>query len=172
LILAFANTMALQNDIYEWSRDHRVHHKYSETNADPHNANRGFFFSHMGWLLLKKHKDVRHKGASVDMSDVWADPIVRFQRRFYVPLIILIWGLIPTLVPYYVWGEQMWFSFLGCVCFRYVYVLHCTWLVNSLAHLQGHRPYDRHIGPRENNSVIYFAFGEGMYAFCFANHLN
>lgn len=54
--------MALQNDIYEWSRDHRVHHKFSETNADPHNANRGFFFSHMGWLLLKKHNDVKQKG--------------------------------------------------------------------------------------------------------------
>ena len=54
--------MALQNDIYEWSRDHRVHHKFSETNADPHNANRGFFFSHMGWLLLKKHNDVKEKG--------------------------------------------------------------------------------------------------------------
>ena len=54
--------MALQNDIYEWCRDHRVHHKYSETNADPHNSRRGFFFAHMGWLMLKKHPDVREKG--------------------------------------------------------------------------------------------------------------
>lgn len=62
LVLAFANTMALQNDIYEWCRDHRVHHKYSETNADPHDSRRGFFFAHMGWLMLKKHKDVKEKG--------------------------------------------------------------------------------------------------------------
>lgn len=64
LLLAFANTMALQNDIYEWCRDHRVHHKYSETNADPHNSNRGFFFAHMGWLLVKKHDDVKEKGTN------------------------------------------------------------------------------------------------------------
>lgn len=56
------NTMALQNDIYDWSRDHRVHHKFSETDGDPHNAKRGFFFSHVGWLLCKKHPDVLNKG--------------------------------------------------------------------------------------------------------------
>ena len=31
----------------------RLHHKCSETQADPHNANRGFFFSHMGWLMVR-----------------------------------------------------------------------------------------------------------------------
>lgn len=62
LLLAFANTMALQNDIYDWCRDHRVHHKFSETNADPHNSRRGFFFAHMGWLLVRKHDHVRDKG--------------------------------------------------------------------------------------------------------------
>lgn len=70
-----------QNDIYEWVRDHRVHHKFTDTDADPHNSRRGFFFSHMGWLLLKKHKDVSVKGKTVDMSDVASDPVVRFQRK-------------------------------------------------------------------------------------------
>ena len=40
VILMILETMALQNDIYEWCRDHRVHHKYSDTDADPHNSNR------------------------------------------------------------------------------------------------------------------------------------
>ena len=66
-------------------------------------------------------------GQKIDLSDLWADPIVRFQRRFYIPLIILIWGFIPTFIPYYLWGEKPIYAFLGCVCFRYVYVLHCTW---------------------------------------------
>jgi stearoyl-CoA desaturase (delta-9 desaturase) len=71
----------LQNNIHEWSRDHRVHHKFSETDADPHNAKRGFFFSHVGWLLVKKHPDVRSKGKTVDMSDLERDFVVVFQRR-------------------------------------------------------------------------------------------
>ena len=36
-------TLAGQDDLYKWSRDHRVHHKWSETHADPYNANRGQF---------------------------------------------------------------------------------------------------------------------------------
>ncbi len=47
LVLSLLHVTALQNDLYEWCRDHRVHHKWSDTDADPHNANRGFFFSHV-----------------------------------------------------------------------------------------------------------------------------
>lgn len=131
--------------------------------ADPHNSNRGFFFAHMGWLLCRKHPDVKIKGAGVDMSDIWSDPIVRFQRRFYIPLLFLIWFAFPMWVPYYFWNESLWNAFQGCVVFRYVWVLHCTWLVNSAAHLWGEKPYDKKIGPCENDSVVYFAFGEGYH---------
>lgn len=75
------NSAAIQNDIYEWSRDHRVHHKFTDSDADPHNAKRGFFFSHVGWLLVKKHRDVRLKGNTLDMSDLKNDPVVMFQRK-------------------------------------------------------------------------------------------
>uniref|UniRef100_A0A2K5RQT5 Stearoyl-CoA desaturase 5 n=2 Tax=Cebus imitator TaxID=2715852 RepID=A0A2K5RQT5_CEBIM len=81
IFLAVANSMAFQNDIFEWSRDHRVHHKYSETDADPHNARRGFFFSHIGWLFVRKHRDVIEKGRKLDVTDLLADPVVRIQRN-------------------------------------------------------------------------------------------
>lgn len=62
-------------------RDHRVHHKFTDTDADPHNSKRGFFFSHIGWLLVKKHPDVKIKGGTIDMSDLRSDPIVMFQKK-------------------------------------------------------------------------------------------
>ena len=71
-----------QNHIYEWVRDHRVHHKFCDTDADPHNSQRGFFFCHIGWLMIKKHPDVKTKGKTVDMSDLLQDPIVVWQRRY------------------------------------------------------------------------------------------
>ncbi|KAL0132488.1 hypothetical protein PUN28_000322 [Cardiocondyla obscurior] len=81
IILMLLQTTAFQNHIYEWVRDHRVHHKFTDTDADPHNAKRGFFFSHMGWLLIRKHPDVINKGASIDMSDLEKDFVVVWQRR-------------------------------------------------------------------------------------------
>lgn len=81
-LLVLFQTIAVQNSMYEWVRDHRVHHKYTDTNADPHNSKRGFFFSHIGWLMCKKHPDVKKFGARIDMSDLEADPIVMFQVIF------------------------------------------------------------------------------------------
>ncbi len=49
------NCIAAENSIFVWSRDHRVHHKYSETDADPHNSNRGFFFAHVSHIGLSNH---------------------------------------------------------------------------------------------------------------------
>ena len=68
--------------MYAWALDHRVHHKYTETDADPHNAKRGFFFAHVGWLFTTPHPDVVAKREAVDMSDLEADPIVMWQKRY------------------------------------------------------------------------------------------
>lgn len=70
-----------QDSALDWARDHRMHHKYSETDADPHNATRGFFFSHIGWLLVRKHPELKRKGKGLDLSDLYADPILRFQKK-------------------------------------------------------------------------------------------
>lgn len=80
-ILIILQSAAAQNDMIEWVRDHRVHHKFTDTNADPHNSKRGFFFSHIGWLMCRKHPDVKKFGAKVDMSDVESDPICQWQRE-------------------------------------------------------------------------------------------
>lgn len=81
LLLAFYQTLTFQKDIYDWVRDHRVHHKYSDTEPDPHNASNGFFYSHMGWLMLKKTQATITKGKQLDLSDLEADAIVMFQRK-------------------------------------------------------------------------------------------
>lgn len=162
LVLMLCQSIAFQNHIYEWVRDHRVHHKFTDSDADPHNAQRGFFFSHIGWLLLRKHPDVMKKGATIDMSDLEQDPIVVWQRRLYIVLMPLCCFIIPMWVPYYFWNETMlnsWYSTL----LRYTLSLNLTWLVNSAAHIWGMKPYDSTIGPTENVSVAICAFGEGWH---------
>ncbi|KAL3279052.1 hypothetical protein HHI36_016567 [Cryptolaemus montrouzieri] len=162
LILTLFNTLAFQDAVIDWARDHRVHHKYSETHADPHNANNGFFFSHVGWLLCKKHPDVKEKGSRIDLSDLYADPILAFQKKHYLILMPLVAFILPTFAPMYFWGE----SFTNAYCLnilRYCITLNATWLVNSAAHMIGWRPYDKNISPSENKFVSLFALGEGFH---------
>ncbi|XP_061181164.1 stearoyl-CoA desaturase-like [Saccostrea echinata] len=162
-LLALMNAAALQNDILDWSRDHRVHHKYSETDADPHNAKRGFFFAHIGWLLVRKHPNVMEKGSRLDFSDLYADKIVMFQRRFYRPLVLVMCFVVPSVVPWYFWGESLWNSYFIGAILRYCVLLNATWSVNSFAHLWGTRPYDKRINPAENLGVTLSAVGEGFH---------
>ena len=79
--------------------------RYGWINNQPHNSSRGFFFAHVGWLLVRKHPEVKRKGATIDLEDLKADPVVRFQRKYYIPLVLLIWGVMPTVVPVYYWNE-------------------------------------------------------------------
>ncbi|KAL3050391.1 hypothetical protein OYC64_012427 [Pagothenia borchgrevinki] len=163
VFLALGNSMAFQNDIYEWARDHRVHHKYSETDADPHNATRGFFFSHVGWLMVRKHPDVVEKGKKLELSDLKADKVVMFQRRHYKLSVVMLCFVVPMMVPWYFWGESLVLAYFVPGLLRYAVMLNATWLVNSAAHLYGNRPYDKSINPRENPFVAFSAIGEGFH---------
>ncbi len=169
LVLMLLQTAAFQNHVIEWARDHRTHHKFSETDADPHNANRGFFFAHMGWLMCRKHPEVIKKGKLVDMSDLENDPILAFQKKYYLLIVPFMTFLIPTFLTSYLTGDTPLNCFLICGMLRYVFTLHITWLVNSAAHLWGSRPYDKEMQPAENIFVSIAAIGEGFhnYHHCF-----
>ncbi|XP_035433497.2 acyl-CoA Delta-9 desaturase-like [Spodoptera frugiperda] len=160
VILLFFFTMAFQYSAVIWARLHRMHHKYLDTDADPHNAGRGFFFSHIGWMLIKKHPEYRaHK---VDISDLMQDPLLRFQHKHYWEVLFIAFFLIPTYVPT-LWGEQSSTAFYTCVCLRYVCGLHSIWLVNSAAHMWGTKPYDKNIRAVETKIVSMLAAGEGFH---------
>jgi len=161
-ILVLFNCVSFQNDIIEWARDHRVHHKFSETNADPHNALRGFFFAHIGWLLVRKHPEVTAKGKGVDISDLTSDPLLMFQRKYYPYLVLFFCFIVPSFVPLY-WGESLKVAYFTAGLFRYAVALNFTWCVNSVAHMWGNRPYDAKINPRQNALTSFGAFGEGWH---------
>lgn len=165
LLLVILFTISGQRHVYAWALDHRVHHKYSETDADPHNAKRGFFFAHVGWLFTTPHPDVILKQKAVDMSDLEADPIIMWQKRLYVPLFFLLTIALPVSVPCYFWSESLWTSFWVNFNFRFSVTLNVAFCVNSVAHLWGHKPYDKYISPVENLAVSVAALGEGWHNF-------
>ena len=161
--LMLCNSVANQGTIYHWARDHRVHHKHAETDADPHNAKRGFWFSHMGWLFVKKHPDVIAAGARLSYADLAEDSVVAFQKAVdpWFALAMCFW--MPAYVASVGWEENFWRAMWVAGALRYVAVLHFTWCVNSLAHMFGDRPYDKKIHATENAFVSVVAIGEGWH---------
>ncbi|XP_050508794.1 acyl-CoA Delta(11) desaturase-like isoform X1 [Diabrotica virgifera virgifera] len=162
IVLMLLQTLALQNDLYIWVRDHRLHHKYTDTTADPHNSNRGFFFSHVGWLLMRKHPDVIKKGKTIDVSDVADDPVVKFQRKYYVPLGLTLTFILPSIAIVYLFNETAVNAVLLSIG-KYVLTLNGTWCVNSFAHIYGWKPFDSSINPVENVTVSIIGLGEGWH---------
>ncbi|KAK6629877.1 hypothetical protein RUM43_003698 [Polyplax serrata] len=163
VILLILFTISGQRDIYTWALDHRVHHKYTETDADPHNIKRGFMFSHIGWIVLTPHPKVVEKRIQVDMSDLESDSLVMWQKKYYILLFFVFAVALPVLLPCYLWNEALWTSFWINFNVRYCVTLNIAFCVNSIAHLWGHRPYDRNIHSTDNLSVSIAALGEGWH---------
>ncbi|KAH8344512.1 hypothetical protein KR067_004605 [Drosophila pandora] len=163
LIFMFLNTIAFQDAVYIWARDHRVHHKFTETDADPYNSQRGWFFSHIGWLCCKKHPEVLAKGKQIDLSDLERDPVVMFQKKYYLILMPLLCFILPTVLPMYFWGESLKCSWHIVALLRWCVTLNLIWLLNSSAHVFGKRSYDKSISPTDESFLIWLRYGEGYH---------
>nr|CAH7767489.1 unnamed protein product [Callosobruchus chinensis] len=142
IALVMLDTIAGMYTVYYWVRDHRQHHKYSDTDADPHNSSRGFFFSHVGWLMSKKHPAVIEYGKTIQISDLEADGAVMFQKKYYLPLYIVLNSMIVA-VPMWLWNETAINSLFASYFFRYILFFNITCCVNSWAHFFGSKPYDK-----------------------------
>nr|KAF6432293.1 stearoyl-CoA desaturase 5 [Rousettus aegyptiacus] len=85
------------------------------------------------------------------------------ESKYYKITVVLMCFVVPTLVPWCIWGESLWNSYFLASILRYTISLNVTWLVNSAAHMYGNRPYDKHISPRQNPLVTLGAIGEGFH---------
>ncbi|KAH8116099.1 delta 9-fatty acid desaturase protein [Phellopilus nigrolimitatus] len=158
--LAAAGTGAVEGSIKWWCRGHRAHHRYTDTELDPYNAHKGFWWSHIGWMLVKP----RFKPGVADISDLSKSVVVRWQHRWYVPLILMMGFGIPTLIPGLLWGDFLGgFVFAGAA--RLSFVHHSTFCVNSLAHWLGETPFDDKHTPRDHMVTAFVTIGEGYHNF-------
>lgn len=162
LLLVSLNFLLYENPIIHWARDHRTHHKYSDTDADPHDPRRGLFFAHLGWAMLKKRPEVIEKGKGINFSDLYEDPVLTWQEKYYMVFMPLGTFILPVVIPVYFWHETLLNAF-SINILRYLTALHMHGLVNSVAHTYGDRPYDKAIGPRDGLTVAALTLGEGLH---------
>lgn len=162
IVLMIFNSIANQGCIFHWARDHRVHHLNSDTVADPHDATRGFWFSHVGWLLFKKDPAVIAAGKRLNLNDLLADPVVMIQKNLDPFWNLLCCFAMPAFMAL-LWGDSLWNGFLLAGVLRYSLVLNATWAVNSVVHHWGAKPYNPAHRTTENGWVSLFALGEGWH---------
>lgn len=159
ILLMLMGTFAIQNSIYFWASSHRIHHRHvDDIDNDPYSVNRGFWFSHIGWML----RDYPSGGTDYkNAQDLTKDPVVMFQDKYYIPLVLLTNIGFPALVGYMVgdiWGVML----LGGLL-RLILSHHVTFFINSLCHMWGKRPYTDENTARDNFVLAILTWGEGYH---------
>lgn len=82
IFLMVGTTMSVLFSCATFAQEHRVHHKWNDTDADPYNSRRGYVFCHVGWLVLRKHPEFTEKQALLNYDDLAKDPVIRFQNKY------------------------------------------------------------------------------------------
>lgn len=166
VVLMLLNTFSNQGTIEHWARDHRAHHKWTDTPADPHDTTRGFFYAHMGWLLVPKTAELKAKGREIPCHDLLADPVVAFQKwaeEKFMFMELVSFGL-PAVFGHVVYNDAL-LGFLVHGMLRWLLSIHATWCVNSVAHFFGDNCYNPKASPRESLLTSVLAVGEGWHSY-------
>lgn len=159
-VLALGGAFALQNSALHWSSDHRIHHKFVDQNdKDPYSAKRGFWFSHIGWML-RDYQPERYSDYG-NCRDLQKNKIVMWQHKYYLPLALGLNFGIPLLLG--VIFNDLLGMFLTVGVLRLVLSHHFTFFINSLAHIWGKQTYTDKNTARDNHWLAFVTYGEGYH---------
>lgn len=150
-ILAFGGGTAAQKGALWWASHHRNHHRHSDTERDLHSPQKGFWWSHLGWILCDKNTEWDPD----NIRDFAKFPELRFLTKHdWIPPWIL--GFASYLIGG--WSGLV-FGFFGST----VLLWHSTFLVNSLAHVMGRRRYATTDTSRNSAIIAVLTMGEGWH---------
>lgn len=150
-ILAFMAMTSSQKGVLWWAAHHRDHHRYSDQEEDIHTPQKGFWWSHIGWILSDEHSQTN----SNRVKDFLKFPELVWLDRFW-------------LVPVFIYGSAIFyfFGFTGFIwgfCVSTVFLWHGTFTINSLSHVWGTRPYKTNDDSRNNAFLALITLGEGWH---------
>jgi stearoyl-CoA desaturase (delta-9 desaturase) len=167
--LAVIGSTAFQGGVIGWVADHRRHHAFSDKEGDPHSPwlfgtgpaamIRGFWHSHMGWIIGRDRTNARRFA-----PDLLADRDIVAVDRLFLPLTLaslLVPALIGGLVSGTWWGAFTALFWAGLV--RVAVLHHVTWSINSICHMFGDRPF----AARDRSANVWWlavlSFGESWH---------
>lgn len=157
-LVLFFGAASFQQSAYRWASLHRTHHRHTDTELDPYNIKRGFWYAHVGWVVFNK-PPVNYE----NVQDLAKNPLVMHQHRHY-QLWAFTAGVITPLAAGAATGHVLGAALLS-VAARISLVHHLTFFINSLAHSVGSAGYDSHSSSRDNWFAAILTNGEGYHNF-------
>jgi stearoyl-CoA desaturase (delta-9 desaturase) len=161
---ALGNSSSQRGPLW-WAAHHRHHHRYTDQEQDAHSPlQRGFWWSHMGWLTSRANFPTKMK-----YVQDWAKfPELRWINRYdtLIPILLaialFIFGrILEVHAPHLgTSGAQMliWGFFISTTVH-----FHATVTINSMAHMFGSRRYDTPDTSRNNPWLSLITLGEGWH---------
>lgn len=159
--LALVGGGAVEGSIRWWARGHRAHHRYTDTEKDPYSVRKGLLYSHLGWMVMKQNP--KRIGRS-DITDLNEDPVVIWQHKNYLSVVVFMGIIFPMLVSGLGWGDWKG-GIIYAGILRIFFVQQATFCVNSLAHWLGDQPFDDRNSPRDHLITALVTLGEGYHNF-------
>jgi len=173
-LLVYIALCCMQDAPARWVAAHRIHHRFSDEEPDPHSPLVSFLWSHIGWLLVDTHGLNKISNYERYVRDLLRQPFYLNLERRFVP----VWVYLGHAAAFFLaglgagWistgeaasGVQFGLSLLVWgVILRTVVVWHITWSVNSLTHMFGYRNYETGEQSRNNWFVAIITSGEGWH---------
>jgi len=153
--LTLCACLTLEGGPIFWVATHRMHHKFSDHEGDPHSPCDGKWWAHMGWIVMGRSLHHDTKTLAQYVPDLSKDKFhVWITKYNYLPVIAL------AIVVFAVggWPFLLWGMFL-----RTVFGLHSTWLVNSATHSWGSRRFVTRDHSTNSWWVALLTWGEGWH---------
>lgn len=155
-IIVTIGALALQGGPLFWVATHRMHHAFTEDNErDPYSSKRGFWWSHMLWLVFPQGQTFDPEVHNSLVPKLAKNPYYSWLNQYY-PLLQIPLGLIL-----YMLGG--WSYVIYGIAVRVVVLWHSTWLINSATHLWGYRNFDSDDDSRNLWWAALLTYGEGWH---------
>jgi stearoyl-CoA desaturase (delta-9 desaturase) len=164
-LLAFASQTSAQKGVLWWAANHRVHHRYSDTELDPHSRKvHGFWESHVGWIMGSSHEETDYSL----VKDLAKFPELMLLNRYHwAPAFLL--AVFVTILGQLVNGGNLnslsagWSTLLIGFFLSTVLLYHATFAINSLMHWIGKPRYITGDESKNSLPLALISLGEGWH---------
>ncbi|STY30760.1 fatty acid desaturase [Legionella wadsworthii] len=164
-VFAVVGNSAMQRGPLWWAAHHRIHHRFTEKEQDPHSPiQHGLLWSHVGWIFYSDNFKTDYKS----IGDFAKYPELIWLNRHdnVVPLsLMLILFLIGSYLQAYY--PSLHTSGMQLVIWGFVIstvaLFHATFSINSMSHLWGTRTFQTEDKSRNNLFLALLTMGEGWH---------